>query len=67
VHEVRLGVDGLGGVERVAQAVGAGGARHELRDALCARGERANGLKFDSAYSWAASTAAPTFQRCARG
>jgi hypothetical protein len=38
VHEVGLGVDRGGWVERVAQAVAGGGAGHELCDSLSARG-----------------------------
>ena len=55
-------------------ALGSNGSRRPYAAAVpgmnCAMpcapaGERANGLKFDSAYSCAASSAAPTLQRCA--
>ena len=62
---MRLGVDRRVGVEG-SQAVGSRRAGHELGDPLrpgrrCA----ANGLKPDSAYSWAASRSIGTFQRSA--
>ena len=60
-----LGVDRRIRVERVVEPVGPRRARHELRDPWAPAPLVANGLKPDSAYSWAASRFIGTFQRSA--
>ena len=58
-----LRIDRGHGVERIAEAVGVPVPGMNWAMPSAPAGLRANGLKPDSAYSWAASTFIGTFQR----